>query len=101
MLSRAVWLSWRERRPSISRSMKGKVPPLVGSVALRIAAGSWRQRCPDAIISYMTLEQLRVFVEVAERQHMTRAANSLHLTQSAVSAAVAALEARHGAKLFH
>ncbi|WP_300785393.1 LysR family transcriptional regulator [Enhydrobacter sp.] len=49
----------------------------------------------------MTLEQLRVFVAVAERQHMTRAAESLHLAQSAVSAAVAALEARHGAKLFH
>jgi DNA-binding transcriptional LysR family regulator len=52
-------------------------------------------------MSRMTLEQLRVFVAVAERQHMTRAAESLHLTQSAVSAAVAALEARHGAKLFH
>jgi DNA-binding transcriptional LysR family regulator len=47
------------------------------------------------------LEQLRVFVAVAERQHMTRAAEALHLAQSAVSAAVAALEARHGAKLFH
>jgi DNA-binding transcriptional LysR family regulator len=52
-------------------------------------------------MSRMTLEQLRVFVAVAERQHMTHAAESLHLTQSAVSAAVAALEARHGAKLFH
>jgi DNA-binding transcriptional LysR family regulator len=52
-------------------------------------------------MSRMTLEQLRVFVAVAERQHMTRAAESLHLAQSAVSAAVAALEARHGAKLFH
>jgi DNA-binding transcriptional LysR family regulator len=52
-------------------------------------------------MSRMTLEQLRVFVAVAERQHMTRAAESLHLTQSAVSAAVAALEARHSAKLFH
>lgn len=49
----------------------------------------------------MTLEQLRVFVEVAEREHMTRAAEALHLTQSAVSAAVAALEARHGVHLFH
>jgi DNA-binding transcriptional LysR family regulator len=49
----------------------------------------------------MTLEQLRIFVAVAERQHMTRAAESLHLAQSAVSAAIAALEARHGAKLFH
>src|SRR5258708_3083286 len=52
-------------------------------------------------MSRMTLEQLRVFVAVAERQHMARAAESLHLAQSAVSAAVAALEARHGAKLFH
>ena len=48
----------------------------------------------------MTLEQLRVFVAVAERQHMTRAAEALHLAQSAVSAAVAGLEARHGARLF-
>jgi DNA-binding transcriptional LysR family regulator len=48
----------------------------------------------------MTLEQLRIFVEVAERLHMTRAAEALNLTQSAVSAAVAALEARYGARLF-
>lgn len=48
----------------------------------------------------MTLEQLRIFVAVAERQHMTRAAEALNLTQSAVSAAVAALEARYGARLF-
>lgn len=48
----------------------------------------------------MTLEQLRVFVAVAERQHMTRAAESLHLAQSAVSVAIAALEARHDVKLF-
>lgn len=49
----------------------------------------------------MTLEQLRIFVAVAERQHMTRAAVALNLTQSAVSAAVAALEARHDVRLFH
>src|SRR6202007_3447135 len=49
----------------------------------------------------MTLEQLRVFVAAAERQHVTRAAEALNLAQSAVSAAIAALEARHGAKLFH
>ena len=48
----------------------------------------------------MTLEQLRIFVAVAERLHMTRAAEALHLTQSAVSAAVNALETRHGARLF-
>ncbi|RAI44299.1 LysR family transcriptional regulator [Rhodoplanes roseus] len=49
----------------------------------------------------MTLEQLRIFVAVAERQHMTRAAEALGLVQSAVSAAVAALEARHATVLFH
>ncbi|MDR3407211.1 MAG: LysR substrate-binding domain-containing protein [Methylovirgula sp.] len=49
----------------------------------------------------MTLEQLRIFVAVAERQHVTRAAEALNLTQSAASAAIAALEARHGSKLFN
>ncbi len=49
----------------------------------------------------MTLEQLRIFVAVAERQHVTRAAQALRLTQSAVSAAIASLEARHGVALFH
>jgi DNA-binding transcriptional LysR family regulator len=47
----------------------------------------------------MTLEQLRIFVAVAERQHITRAAEALNLSQSAVSAAVTALEARHGVTL--
>lgn len=49
----------------------------------------------------MTLEQLRIFVAVGEREHMTRAAESLGLVQSAVSAAVAALEAQHKTPLFH
>jgi DNA-binding transcriptional LysR family regulator len=48
----------------------------------------------------VTLEQLRVFVCVAECEHMTRAAQALNLTQSATSADVAALEERHGVKLF-
>ena len=49
----------------------------------------------------MTLEQLRIFVGAAEREHMTRAAEALNVTQSAVSAAIASLEARHGVPLFH
>ncbi|HVI98910.1 MAG TPA: LysR family transcriptional regulator [Sphingomonas sp.] len=49
----------------------------------------------------MTLDQLRIFVAVAEREHVTRAAQTLHLTQSAVSAAIATLEERHGTRLFH
>ncbi|MBS7813099.1 LysR family transcriptional regulator [Roseococcus pinisoli] len=49
----------------------------------------------------MTLEQLRVFVEVAEREHVTRAAEALHLAQSAVSSAIAALEGAYGVHLFN
>jgi len=48
----------------------------------------------------MTLEQLRIFVAVAEREHVTQAAKELSLTQSATSAAVSALEARYATKLF-
>ncbi len=49
----------------------------------------------------MTLEQLRIFVAVAEREHLTRAASALSLTPSAVSSAIRALEARHDVRLFH
>jgi DNA-binding transcriptional LysR family regulator len=48
----------------------------------------------------MTLEQLRIFIAVAERQHVTRAALDLNLTQSAVSAAISSLETRHDVRLF-
>lgn len=48
----------------------------------------------------MTLEQLRIFVAVAEREHVTRGARALNLTQSATSAAIAALEARYATQLF-
>lgn len=48
----------------------------------------------------MTLEQLRIFVEVAERQHLTQGALALNLSPSAVSTAIRTLEARHGVKLF-
>lgn len=49
----------------------------------------------------MTLEQLRIFVAVAEREHVTRAAEVLRLTQSAVSGAIQALEDRHKVLLFN
>jgi DNA-binding transcriptional LysR family regulator len=49
----------------------------------------------------MTLEQLRIFVAVAERLHVTQAARELNITQSAASAAIAALEARHGVRLLN
>ena len=49
----------------------------------------------------MTLEQLRIFVAVAERQHVTRAANALNLAQSAVSHAIGMLEQDFQIDLFH
>jgi DNA-binding transcriptional LysR family regulator len=49
----------------------------------------------------MTLEQLRIFLAVAEQLHFTRAAELLYITQPAVSAAVQSLETEYGVKLFH
>ncbi len=49
----------------------------------------------------MTLEQLRIFLAVAEHLHFTRAAETLYLTQPAVSAAIQNLEEAYGVKLFH
>nr|WP_244629642.1 LysR family transcriptional regulator [Martelella limonii] len=48
----------------------------------------------------MTLEQLVVFVAVAEREHLTRAAEALHLTPSAVSSAIRKLEDFYRVTLF-
>ena len=48
----------------------------------------------------MTLAQLRIFIAVAEREHVTQAAQALRLTQAGVSAAIAALEQQHGVRLF-
>jgi DNA-binding transcriptional LysR family regulator len=48
----------------------------------------------------MTLEQLRIFVAVAEREHVTQGARDLNMTQSATSAAIVALESRYATKLF-
>jgi DNA-binding transcriptional LysR family regulator len=49
----------------------------------------------------MTLDQIKAFLAVAEREHVTRAAEALNLTQSAVSGAIQALERRHEIILFN
>lgn len=49
----------------------------------------------------MTLDQLRIFLAVADCLHFTRAAETLYITQPAVSAAIQSLEEEYGAKLFH
>lgn len=46
------------------------------------------------------LVQLRTFVAVADEQHLTRAAERLHISQSAASAHVRAIEERLGTQLF-
>lgn len=48
----------------------------------------------------MTLDQMEVFLAVAEHLHFTRAAELLHLTQSSVSAAIQNIEVEYGVKLF-
>lgn len=48
----------------------------------------------------MTLDQLKVFVAVAERQHVTQASRDLNLAQSAVSHAISMLEEEFQVKLF-
>ncbi|NJL47558.1 MAG: LysR family transcriptional regulator [Leptolyngbyaceae cyanobacterium SM2_5_2] len=49
----------------------------------------------------MKIDQLRVFLAVAEHLHFTRAADALYITQPAVSAAIQSLEDQYGVKLFH
>lgn len=49
----------------------------------------------------MTLTQLKIFAAVAEFGHVTRAAEKLHITQSAASAAISAIEKQHDIKLFN
>jgi DNA-binding transcriptional LysR family regulator len=49
----------------------------------------------------MNLDQLRVFVAVAEHAHVTRAAESLGMSQSAVSATIKSLESSCGLALFN
>lgn len=44
----------------------------------------------------MELRQLRYFVEVADREHVSEAAENLHVAQSAISRQIANLEEELG-----
>ena len=48
----------------------------------------------------MTIRHLRIFVRVYQLQSISQAAEALHLTQPAVSRAIAELERRYGLRLF-
>lgn len=49
----------------------------------------------------MTLDQLQIFLAVAQHLHFTRAAEALYITQPSVSAAIQSLEEQYRVKLFH
>jgi DNA-binding transcriptional LysR family regulator len=49
----------------------------------------------------MTLDQLHIFLAVAQHLHFSRAADELYLTQPAVSMAIQSLERQYKVKLFH
>lgn len=78
------------------------VVPLASlSVAQAIASNEssrW-SRSRSEIVDDVELRHLEYFVAVAEEQNFTRAAARLHIVQSAVSAAVKALERELGAQL--
>ena len=48
----------------------------------------------------LELRQIQYFIEVAKREHMTEAADALHVAQSAVSRQIVNLEAELGVDLF-
>lgn len=48
----------------------------------------------------MELRQIQYFMEVAKREHMTKAAEALHVAQSAVSRQISLLEGELGVELF-
>src|SRR5690606_28307594 len=52
------------------------------------------------VVSQMELRQIKYLMEVAKREHMTEAANELHVAQSAVSRQIVNLEEELGIKLF-
>ncbi len=56
--------------------------------------------CAPGTAMLIDLGQLRTFVAVAEEQHLTRAAERLHISQSAASAHVRAVEENLGTQLF-
>jgi len=49
----------------------------------------------------MTLDQLQIFLAVAQHLHFTRAADALYISQPAVSVAIQSLEKQYQVKLFH
>lgn len=53
----------------------------------------------EAEVKQMELRQIQYFIEVAKREHVTEAANALHVAQSAVSRQIANLEAELGVQL--
>src|SRR3984893_834768 len=88
-----IYFRDRSRRPAVSGASRICALALGGGPRGGVSALHGSENA-------MTLEQLRIFVAVAERQHVTQAARALNLAQSAASNAIAALESQHDTKLF-
>lgn len=52
------------------------------------------------LVKKMELRQIKYFIEVARREHVTEASEALHVAQSAVSRQIANLEIELGVDLF-
>jgi DNA-binding transcriptional LysR family regulator len=76
---------------SIRRTCLRAPTPIGGKT---LAENVWRR------IMIVDLAQLRTFVAVAEEQHLTRAAERLHISMSAASAHIRAIEERLDLQLF-
>ncbi len=87
--------------PSVLANRINQRPGNARSLRVTTIARTLSRRIGSATVTSMTLDQLRIFIAVAQREHITRAADALDMTQSAVSGAVATLEREFGTKLFH
>jgi Bacterial regulatory helix-turn-helix protein, lysR family len=78
-----------------TKTAKGRRPPLL--LNTEPPGGDIRAVMKKS----MTPEQVRIYIAIGERQHMTRAAEALTLTQQAVSAAIVTLENSYSTARFH
>lgn len=63
--------------------------------------GKWyTHHIKETELAFLDINNLRAFIEVADKRSFSRSAESLHLTQPAVSKRIAALETELSARLF-
>lgn len=76
------------------------MPIQIGAPVLEIAIATYGTACHDAVMTLPNLRHLQAFHEVVLSGSISAAALKMHLTQSAVTQAIAAVERYFGAPLF-